>query len=52
MRRSRPCVALLRLSSAQPNPGAQELLRIDGLAIDPGLVMQVRSGRAAGRADR
>src|ERR1041385_609429 len=38
-------------AGAQPNAGAQELLRIDRLAIDPGFIMQMRAGRAAGRAD-
>src|SRR5262249_9455036 len=32
------------------NGGAQELLRIDRLAIDARLIMQVRSSRASGRA--
>src|SRR5262249_40116751 len=36
---------------AQPHTRAQKLLRIDGVAIDARLVVQMRSGGAAGRAD-
>src|SRR5207237_6828818 len=36
---------------AQPDPGAQEFLGIDGFAVDPRFIMQMRSGGAAGRAD-
>src|SRR5438309_7314803 len=31
--------------------GAEEFLRIDGVAVDAGLVVQMRAGRAAGGAD-
>src|SRR5262249_41862701 len=36
---------------AHPNAGAQELLRIDGVAADARLVVDVRTGRAAGGAE-
>src|SRR4051794_13038474 len=36
---------------AEPQARAQEFLRIDRFAIDAGFVVQMRSGRAAGRAD-
>src|SRR5712671_5712139 len=45
------CVSA-RLARAQPHPGAQEFLRIDRVAVDPGFIVQMRTGRAAGRADR
>src|SRR6185295_17510262 len=45
------CEKLLPDDSPQAKPGAQELLRINRLAIDAGLVVQVRAGRSAGRAD-
>jgi hypothetical protein len=41
----------LKLNPTQPNSGAQEFLRVDRLAVDARLVMQVRAGGAAGRAD-
>src|SRR5690349_21780180 len=37
--------------SAQPHARAQELLRIDRIAIDARFIMQMRPRRAAGRAD-
>src|SRR4051794_1717596 len=40
------------LARAQPDPCAQKLLRIDCVAVDPGFIMQMRAGGAAGRADR
>src|SRR5215218_10733396 len=36
---------------AQPDRRAEESLRIDGVAIDARLVVQVRAGRAPGGAD-
>ena len=36
---------------AQPYAGAQEFLRVDRFAVDPGFVMQMRAGRAAGGTD-
>ena len=36
---------------AEPQAGAQEFLRIDRVAVDARLVVQMRAGRAAGRAD-
>src|SRR5687767_3036311 len=36
---------------AQPYPRAQKFLRVDGFAFGAGLVMQMRPGRAAGRAE-
>jgi hypothetical protein len=36
------------LARAQPHAGAQKLLRIDSFAVDPGFVMQMRAGGAAG----
>src|SRR5439155_6019270 len=36
---------------AQPQAGAQKFLRIDRLAVDPRLVVQVRSGRASGGSE-
>ena len=36
---------------AEPQAGAQEFLRVDGFAVDARLVVQMRSGRAAGRAE-
>src|SRR5262249_49504184 len=38
-------------AAGQPYTGAEEFLGVDSLAIDTGLVVQVRAGRAAGRAD-
>src|SRR6266403_4797433 len=35
---------------AQPHAGAQEFLRVDRFAVDPGFVVQMRAGRPAGRA--
>src|SRR5215218_3114448 len=37
--------------AAKSRPGAQEAPRVDGHAVDPGLVMEMGAGRAAGRAD-
>src|SRR5215204_2029981 len=37
--------------AAKSRPGAQEAPRVDGHAVDPGLVMEMSAGRAAGRAD-
>ena len=39
------------LSRAEPDAGAQELLRVDGFAVDPGFIVQMRAGGAAGGAD-
>src|SRR5215467_5178023 len=39
------------LARAQPHAGTQEFLRIDGFAVDPRFIMQMRSGGAAGRAN-
>src|SRR5438309_7115293 len=36
---------------AEPDAGAQELLRINRFAVDPGFVVQMRAGRSAGRAN-
>src|ERR1700721_41784 len=36
----------------QPHACAQEFLRVDRFAVDPGFVMQMRTGRSAGRPDR
>jgi hypothetical protein len=33
---------------AQPHAGAQEFLRINRFAVDPGLIMQMRASRSAG----
>src|SRR6185437_4249505 len=41
-----------RSARAQPHAGTQKFLRIDGFAVDPGFVVEVRSGRASGRSDR
>src|ERR1700741_4638379 len=41
-----------QLPRTQPHTGAQELLRIDRFAVDPGLIVQMRTGGAAGRTDR
>jgi hypothetical protein len=35
-------------TGAQPNTGAQEFLWIDRIAVDPGFVVQMRTGRSAG----
>ena len=35
-------------ANVQPHAGAQEFLRIDRFAVDPGLIMQMRTGRPAG----
>jgi hypothetical protein len=35
-------------TGAQPNAGAQEFLWIDRIAVDPGFVVQMRTGRSAG----
>ena len=43
--------AATSLAGAQPHAGAQEFLRIDRVAVDPGFVVQMRTGRPAGRAD-
>src|SRR6202041_3947306 len=40
------------LARTQPHAGAQEFLRVDRFAVDPGFVMQMRTGRSAGRPDR
>src|SRR5258706_13769287 len=41
-----------RLSAgAKPHPGAQEFLRVDRFAVDPGFVVQMRTSRSAGRSD-
>src|SRR5258706_12229459 len=41
-----------RLSAgAKPHPGAQEFLRVNRFAVDPGFVVQMRTGRSAGRSD-
>src|SRR5690349_4622751 len=40
-----------RSNAAEPETGAQEFLRIDRFAVHARFVMQVRAGRAAGRAD-
>src|SRR6478672_13743652 len=37
---------------ARAHAGAQEFLRVDRFAVDPGLVVQMRTGRPAGRSDR
>src|SRR5215510_13248617 len=37
--------------AAEPDGGAQEFLRVDRVAVDAGLVVQVRAGGAPGRAD-
>src|SRR4051794_9569104 len=39
-------------AGAQPHARAQEFLRVDRFAVDPGFVVQMRAGRSAGRADR
>jgi len=39
------------LARAEPDAGAKEFLRIDGFAVDACLVMKMRTGRTAGRAD-
>ena len=39
------------LKAAQPNSRAQKFLRIDRVALDTRLIMQVRSGGAPGGAD-
>src|SRR5262249_53542239 len=39
------------IGRAEPHASAQESLWVDGLAIDAGLVVEVRAGRAAGRSD-
>src|SRR6266850_2071882 len=36
---------------AHPNAGAQKLVRIDRVAVDAGLVMQMGACRASGRAE-
>jgi hypothetical protein len=36
---------------AQPHAGAQEFLRVDRFAVDPGFIMQMWTGRSAGRAN-
>src|SRR4051794_8749657 len=41
-----------KLPRAEPDAGAQELLRIHRVAVDPRFVVQMRTGRAAGGADR
>src|SRR6266853_351254 len=38
-------------AGAQAHAGAQEFLRVDRFAVDPGFVVQMRTGRSAGRAD-
>src|SRR5260370_8806945 len=43
--------ALLR-RTAQPQPSAQEFLRLDRFAVDPPLVIQVRPSRPSGRSDQ
>src|SRR5204863_5083698 len=40
------------LTGANPYARAQKLLRIDGIAINAGFVVQMRARRATGRADR
>src|SRR5262245_49416638 len=37
--------------AAEPDGGAQEFLRVDRVAVDAGLVVQMRAGGAPGRAD-
>src|SRR6516225_306058 len=39
------------LARAEAHAGAQELLGVDGFAVDPRFIMQMRAGGAAGRAD-
>src|SRR6266478_2734464 len=39
------------VGAAKPRARVQKFLRVDRLALDAGLVMQVRTGRAAGGAD-
>src|SRR5947207_917065 len=39
------------LARAQSDARAQKFLRIDGVAVDAGFVIQMRTGGAAGRAD-
>src|SRR6266702_400941 len=39
------------VGAAKPRARVQKFLRVDRLAVDAGLVMQVRTGRAAGGAD-
>src|SRR3954452_20369524 len=48
-----PCEAAVpgRLTRTQPDACAQKLLRVDGVAVDPGFIMQMRTRGAAGRAD-
>src|SRR5882757_9866062 len=40
------------LARAEPDTGAQKLLRIDRVAVDSRFIMQMRTGGAAGGADR
>src|SRR6266403_515293 len=37
-------------AGAQAHAGAQEFLRVDRFAVDPGFVVQMRTRRSAGRA--
>src|SRR5580692_12909800 len=43
--------SMASLTAEQRGAGFQKFLRIDRFAVDAGLVMQMRAGRAPGRAD-
>src|SRR5262245_2813948 len=51
MRTSEPPHWIASQAAGEPLPRAQEFLRVDRLAFKPRFVVQVRSGRAPGRAD-
>src|SRR5215475_11918846 len=51
MRTSEPPHWIASQAAGEPLPRAQEFLRVDRLAFEPRFVVQVRSGRAPGRAD-
>src|SRR5258708_39402050 len=48
---SRLVPSTARLTAEQRGAGFEEFLRIDCFAVDAGLVMQMRAGRASGRAE-
>src|SRR5262245_29559263 len=51
---ARPCRLFPRISALQPaeaDSRTQKLLRIDGVAVDACLVVEMRAGRTSGRAD-
>ena len=46
-----PRASLASSARAQSDARAQKFLRVDGVAVDPGFIMQMRPGGAAGRSN-